>query len=64
MTTPDEIDALMNVDSFSRIPECIVPGRTDRAETADHMARYRFAATRARGRAHVSQRSGWDSHQE
>jgi 2-polyprenyl-3-methyl-5-hydroxy-6-metoxy-1,4-benzoquinol methylase len=50
MTTPDEIDALLNVDSFSRIPERIVPGRTDRAETADHMARYRFAATRARGR--------------
>jgi 2-polyprenyl-3-methyl-5-hydroxy-6-metoxy-1,4-benzoquinol methylase len=50
MTTPDEIDALMNVDSFSRIPERIVPGRTDRSETVDHMARYRFAATRARGR--------------
>jgi 2-polyprenyl-3-methyl-5-hydroxy-6-metoxy-1,4-benzoquinol methylase len=49
MTTPEEIDALMNVDSFSRIPERIVPGRTDRAETADHMARYGFAATRARG---------------
>jgi hypothetical protein len=64
MTTPDEIDALMNVDSFSRIPERIVPGRMDGAETADHMARYRFAETRSRGRAHVSQRSGWDSHQE
>jgi 2-polyprenyl-3-methyl-5-hydroxy-6-metoxy-1,4-benzoquinol methylase len=50
MTTPDEIDALMNVDSLSRIPERIVPGRTDRAETAEHMARYRFAATRALGR--------------
>ncbi len=49
MTTPEEIDALMNVDSFSRIPERIVPGSTDRAETADHMARYGFAATRARG---------------
>jgi SAM-dependent methyltransferase len=49
MTTPEEIDALMNVDSFSRIPERIVPGSTDRAETADHMARYDFAATRARG---------------
>lgn len=49
MTTPEEIDALMNVDSFSRIPERIVPGSTDRAETADHMARYDFTATRARG---------------
>jgi SAM-dependent methyltransferase len=49
MTTPEELDALMNVDSFSRIPERIVPGRTDRAETADHMARYGFAASRARG---------------
>jgi ubiquinone/menaquinone biosynthesis C-methylase UbiE len=39
------------VDSFSRIPERIVPGRTDRAETADHMRRYGFAATRARGMA-------------
>jgi hypothetical protein len=50
MTTPDEIEALMNVDSFSCIPQRIVPRRTDRAETADHMAMYRFAATRARGR--------------
>jgi ubiquinone/menaquinone biosynthesis C-methylase UbiE len=49
MTTPEELDALTNVDSFSHIPERIVPGRTDRAETADHMARYGFAATRARG---------------
>jgi SAM-dependent methyltransferase len=51
MTIPDEIDELMNVDSFSRIPERIVPGRTDRAETADHVPRYGFAATRARGMA-------------
>jgi ubiquinone/menaquinone biosynthesis C-methylase UbiE len=49
MTTPEELDALTNVDSFSRIPERIVPGLTDRAETADHMARYGFAATGARG---------------
>jgi SAM-dependent methyltransferase len=49
MTTTEEIDALVNVDSFSRIPERIVPGSTDRAETADHMARYGFAAIRARG---------------
>ena len=49
MTTPEELDALTNVDSFSHIPERIVPGRTDRAETADHMARYGFAATHARG---------------
>jgi len=40
----------MNVDSSCNIPERIVPGRTDRAETADHMARYGFAAARARGR--------------
>jgi SAM-dependent methyltransferase len=51
MTIPDEIDELMNVDSFSRIPERIVPRRTDRAETADHMPRYGFAATWARGKA-------------
>ena len=49
MTPDDEADALMNVDSSCHIPERIVPGRTHRAETADHMARYGFAATRARG---------------
>src|SRR5262245_31637016 len=50
LTTPDGIDASMNVNPFSRIPERILPGRTDRAETADHMASYRIAATPARGR--------------
>lgn len=50
MTGPDEIDTLINVDPMRLIPERIVPGRTDRAETADHMARYAFAATCARGR--------------
>jgi SAM-dependent methyltransferase len=49
MTTHDEIDALMNVDPSRGIPERIVPGRTDRSETADHMARYGFAATRVHG---------------
>ena len=47
--TNDEIDALMNVASSGSTPERIVPGRTDRAETAAHMARYGFAAAHARG---------------
>src|SRR3990170_1144702 len=49
MTPNDEIAALLNVDPSRNIPERIVPGRTVRAETADHMARYGFAATRAHG---------------
>ena len=49
MTPNDEIAALLNVDPTCNIPERIVPGRTDRAETADHMARYGFAAMRAHG---------------
>ena len=49
MSPDDEADALMNVNPSCGIPERIVPGRTDRAETADHMARYDFAATRAHG---------------
>ena len=48
-TSDDETGALMNVDPLCHIPERIVPGRTNRAETADHMARYGFAADRAQG---------------
>ena len=49
MTGQDDIGALMRVDAPTGIPERIVPGRTDRLETADHMARYGLAAKRARG---------------
>jgi ubiquinone/menaquinone biosynthesis C-methylase UbiE len=49
MTSNDEIDALLHVDPSSNIPERIVPGLTVRAEAADHMARYGFAATLAHG---------------
>jgi len=49
MATQDDIGALMRVDAPTGIPERIVPGRTDRLETADHMARYGLAAKRAQG---------------
>jgi ubiquinone/menaquinone biosynthesis C-methylase UbiE len=49
MATQDDIGALMRVDTPTGIPERIVPGRTDRLETADHMARYGLAAKRAQG---------------
>jgi ubiquinone/menaquinone biosynthesis C-methylase UbiE len=44
MASGDYIRALMRIDSPTRIPERIVPGRADRLETAEHMARYGFAA--------------------
>jgi SAM-dependent methyltransferase len=44
MVSDDEIRALMRIDAQTRIPERIVPGRADRLETAEHMARYGFAA--------------------
>lgn len=49
MPSSDDLGALVRIDPPSGIPERIVPGRTDRAATAEHMARYAFAAKRVRG---------------
>jgi ubiquinone/menaquinone biosynthesis C-methylase UbiE len=49
MASQEDIGELMRVDAPTGIPERIVPGRTDRLETADHMARYGLAAKRAQG---------------